>query len=151
MCLIAVLFIITLNSGCSEPLVPDTPWEKVANIEDDAVVSIPAPTQYETSTEEGVTMRLDAVTPRGATVSYVLTTIEEGTEVTTGTWYGLEKEGEEGWEPLDYVFTDTEVGWNSIAYSIAPEGVTTFEIDWEWLYGELAPVNYRLLKEIYEE
>lgn len=39
-----------------------------------------------------------------------------------------------------------EYGWNSIAYLIENERSTNFEINWEWLYGELPTGTYRLVK-----
>lgn len=37
-------------------------------------------------------------------------------------------------------------GFNAVAYSINPGGTTEKELDWEWLYGELAPGEYRISK-----
>ncbi len=39
-----------------------------------------------------------------------------------------------------------EYGWNSIAYIIAKNDSTEFEIKWEWLYGKLPTGTYRLTK-----
>lgn len=37
--------------------------------------------------------------------------------------------------------------WNSLAHFVPIDSDTEFEIDWEWLYGELEPGTYRIVKE----
>ena len=41
-----------------------------------------------------------------------------------------------------------DYGFNGIAYAITKDGVTDFKIDWEWLYGDLEPGEYRIGKEV---
>lgn len=41
-----------------------------------------------------------------------------------------------------------DYGFNDNAYPIIKEDVTDFEIDWEWLYGELEPGEYRIGKNV---
>ena len=41
-----------------------------------------------------------------------------------------------------------DYGFNAIAYQITKNESTDFKIDWEWLYGELEPREYRIGKEV---
>jgi hypothetical protein len=41
-----------------------------------------------------------------------------------------------------------DYGFNSIAYQLKRDEITDFKIDWEWLYGELEPGEYRIRKEV---
>ena len=38
-------------------------------------------------------------------------------------------------------------GFNSIGYIIQKDGTREFDIDWNWIYGELPTGTYRLIKE----
>ena len=46
------------------------------------------------------------------------------------------------------IVLEGDYGFNDIAYLIANNDVTDFKIDWEWLYGELEPGEYRIGKEV---
>ncbi len=58
--------------------------------------------------------------------------------LTDGTWKTVEElplpEGVDG------------RAWNSLAYWIPKDGSREFEINWEWIYGELPAGTYRLIK-----
>ena len=68
-------------------------------------------------------------------------------QLQTGEWFQIYQREEDEWEALptnpliDYAFA-------SVAYPIAKNDITEFEIEWEWLYGELPPGEYRLDKEV---
>ena len=68
-------------------------------------------------------------------------------QLQTGEWFQIYQRKEDEWEALatnpliDYAFA-------SVAYPIAKNDITEFEIEWEWLYGELPPGEYRLDKEV---
>ncbi len=95
----------------------------------------------------GITMSAENVTSSGITLKIKQKGGNAGGELSTGTWYELEKFEDNAWvkvstNPLiDYA-------WESVAYMIKPGDVTEFEVDWEWLYGEVSPGAYRLAKEI---
>ena len=40
------------------------------------------------------------------------------------------------------------MGWDAVAWSISMGSMTEWQVDWEWLYGSLAPGHYRIGKEI---
>lgn len=44
------------------------------------------------------------------------------------------------------IVVEGDYGFDDIAHQIVKEGVTDFEINWEWLYGELEPGEYRIGK-----
>ena len=68
-------------------------------------------------------------------------------ELQTGEWFALSHMVEDEWVPcetnplIDYAFP-------MVAYSIRKNDITEFEIEWEWLYGELSPGYYRLDKKV---
>jgi hypothetical protein len=39
-----------------------------------------------------------------------------------------------------------KVSWPFIGYDLEPSHTAEFDIDWVWLYGELDPGNYRIIK-----
>lgn len=46
------------------------------------------------------------------------------------------------------IVVEGDYGFNAIAYQIAKEDATSFEIDWKWLYGELESGEYRIGKSV---
>lgn len=95
----------------------------------------------------GITLLAENVTNSGITLKIKQKGGKDVKELSTGTWYELEKFEDNAWvkvstNPLiDYA-------WEMVAYNIKPSGVTEFEVDWEWLYGKVSPGAYRLAKEI---
>ena len=67
-------------------------------------------------------------------------------ELQTGAWYKLETTVNDEWQDVK-TNVDNAV-WNSIAYGIKKNDITEFEVNWEFLYGEIAPGYYRLSKKI---
>ena len=105
------------------------------------------PTRYETVKElEGVTMftKKGSVDKKGLTLRF-------GNKIKPEVIYGedfiLEKEIDEKWYELP-VIIDGEYGFNDIAYEITFEGGPDWDVDWQWLYGELEEGHYRIIKEI---
>ena len=68
-------------------------------------------------------------------------------ELQTGEWFQIYRQEGDGWIPvetnplIDYAFL-------MVAYSISKNDITEFEVEWEWLYGELPNGYYRLDKKI---
>ncbi len=69
-------------------------------------------------------------------------------EIQTNDWFFLEGHSEAGWHPIEKVLTDETTAWNDTLHLIRQNEETDFDIDWQWLYGELPPGYYRLTKEI---
>ncbi|MBO6299265.1 MAG: hypothetical protein J6N53_10505 [Lachnospiraceae bacterium] len=61
-----------------------------------------------------------------------------------GEGYHLEVLNGDTWEDVPTIIEDW--GFNSIGYTIPAEGEADMEINWEWLYGKLAPGTYRITK-----
>lgn len=92
----------------------------------------------------GLTLSVRDVTPSGLTL---VCTREGGNptgEIEFGDEYHLCRLEGETWEDVPTVISN--YGFNSMAYWVYEEKDTEFEIDWEWLYGELPPGTYRLVK-----
>lgn len=65
---------------------------------------------------------------------------------TYGEWYKIEKEENGKWYDVETVID--EYGFNSIGYLVNENNEVKFDMNWEWLYGELPQGNYRILKEV---
>lgn len=64
-----------------------------------------------------------------------------------GEGYTLEILQGDAWEPLPVVLE--EYGFPDILYELEPGACQFLDIEFEWLYGELPPGSYRIVKEIY--
>lgn len=69
-------------------------------------------------------------------------------ELVFGDDYFIEVQRDGKWESVPVVIKNA--GFNAIAHIIFPEDSVEQEISWEWLYGELAPGEYRIGKSILE-
>ena len=61
--------------------------------------------------------------------------------------YQLEQKRGEGWYVLPYV-VDGNVGFHSIGYEIPKGESASWTAEFAWLYGELEPGVYRIVKEM---
>jgi len=68
-------------------------------------------------------------------------------ELQYGEDFALEKEVDGSWVEVP-VALEGDYGFHEPAYLITLDDTTKKEIKWEWLYGALAPGNYRLRKEV---
>ena len=68
-------------------------------------------------------------------------------ELYFGSYLPISRKVGENWEPLEYV-TDGDVAFEDIAYIIKENEETTYEYNWEWLYGSLEPGEYQIAIEI---
>ncbi len=117
------LLIIFIFAGCSESNSAFTPTEV-----------------------ENVSISICDVTPTGATVTIKDTSKEP---YVYGEWYKIEEKKNDEWYDVRTVIDN--YGFNEIGYLTDKNGEVKFEIDWQWLYGELPKGDYRLLKEINHE
>lgn len=67
-------------------------------------------------------------------------------ELQYGSDYQLERYNGEGWEHVEALPQEGEIGWTMEAYLIAMNSEHTQNINWSWLYGELEPGRYRISK-----
>lgn len=96
----------------------------------------------------GVTLSVKDVTQEGLTI---VCTQSGGTptgELSTGTYYVLERKEADEWIPVADILEGKEVCWDEVAWIISMNDVTEWEVEWEWMYGKLTPGYYRIGKEI---
>ncbi len=91
----------------------------------------------------GLTLSVKDVTPSGMTLVCTQSGGEPTGDLQTGTDYKLIVL-KEVWEEVPTIIEN--YGWDSLAYMISANDVTEFEYNWEWLYGELPPGIYRMVK-----
>ena len=87
------------------------------------------------------------VTPKGLTIACH----QMGgvfTELSTGTYYVIQRLENEGFVDVEYLPQENDIAWTSEAWIIHRDATTTWDVDWEWLYGELPVGEYRIGKEI---
>lgn len=97
----------------------------------------------------GITLTAENVTPTGLTIRCTQSGGAPSGELQTGDWYELQQQSGSGWLRLDYKDLETdEVGWDSVAYLIPMDSSPSWEVDWQWLYGQLSPGQYRIAKEV---
>ena len=96
----------------------------------------------------GIALTVENVTPTSATIKCTQSGGEPTGELHTGSWYILENWTQEnGWKEMPYVI-DGEIGWTQEAWMIPMEDTCEWEVNWEWLYGELPVGKYRIGKQI---
>lgn len=95
----------------------------------------------------GLTLMATDVTNKGMTLEFHQFGGEAKGELDTGEWFKIERIEENEWKELD-TNPLIDYAWNSVAYTIKKNDITTRKTDWEWLYGTLSPGFYRLSKEV---
>lgn len=70
-------------------------------------------------------------------------------ELMFGEDFVIEKLNGGKWEELPVV-VEGKYAFNAVGYAIEVESETKKELDWEWLYGELLPGEYRIKKEVHD-
>jgi len=93
----------------------------------------------------GLTLLAKDVTPSGLTLVCTQSGGEPSGDIMTGEDYYLTVWKKGHWRMVMPVIEN--YGWNSLAHWIPKDNDTEFKIDWKWLYGELEPGTYRLVKE----
>jgi len=93
----------------------------------------------------GLTLSAKDVTPSGLTLVCTQSGGEPSGDIMTGEDYYLTVWKKGHWRMVMPVIEN--YGWNSLAHWITKDNDTEFKIDWKWLYGELEPGTYRLVKE----
>lgn len=96
--------------------------------------------------EWGIELQVTNTSSEGLTMECTQSGGNPSGELQTGSYYVVEKKTEGGWEPVPYLLDN--VGWTSEAWIIPKNDTVTWEVDWEWLYGELPTGDYRIGKEI---
>ena len=95
----------------------------------------------------GLTVTLKDVTAKGLTMVFTQKDVEYEGELETGDYFKVEvKDSEGNWAEVEQKITEGTGGWHQLAYLIKKNDATEFDIDWEWIYGELSPGEYRIVK-----
>ena len=96
----------------------------------------------------GVVLEVDNVTAKGLTIVCNHSGGEGVAELDTGSFYVIQKYEKAGWIDVEYLPHEYDIAWTSEAWIIQKEGTTQWDVNWEWLYGELSAGKYRIGKEI---
>jgi len=102
------------------------------NTLDDSLEGVVLEVKENTVTNTGLTIILKNVTPN---------------EYTYGNSFWVEEKVESGWCKVPYV-TEGNFVFNAIGHILGENSVREQEIGWKWLYGELSPGHYRIVKDI---
>lgn len=94
----------------------------------------------------GLSLYADNVTKTGMTIRFEQFGGNPTGELQTGAWYKLETTVNNEWHEVKTKVYNT--AWTAVAYGINKNDITEFEMNWEFLYGELPPGYYRLSKEV---
>jgi len=110
--------------------------------------AIDIPNFDESSKNWGVALTAETVTPTGLTVACHHTGGEDVYELHTGSYYVLQKREAGNWVDVECLPQEYEVAWTAEAWIIQKENTTSWDVNWQWLYGELPAGEYRIGKEI---
>ncbi len=151
-----LLFVLLLIPACSYDQATDSEAEEESEIEiqdqsadeqtgDEMVESL-----YEMLGEEtGITMIIpeDTLYDGGTTITV---TNDSSYTCTFGTYYCLETEIDGIWYSVPFEGDEEEIGWDDLGYEVGPRGEQfSLVVDWEWLYGDLEPGRYRMVKDLF--
>lgn len=96
----------------------------------------------------GITLEAENFTSTGVTIKCTQSGGKPTGKLQTGSWYIVENWTQEsGWKEVDYIIEDN-IGWTEEAWLIPENSTSEWEVNWEWLYGELPAGQYRIGKEI---
>ena len=96
----------------------------------------------------GVTLTMDHITPTSATLICTQEGGDPTGELQTGSWYMIENWTQEnGWMEVERVFQG-DLAWTMEAWAIPQNKKSEWNVNWEFLYGELPPGKYRIAKEV---
>ena len=98
----------------------------------------------------GLNLSVENVTSTGLTLVVTQSGGEPTGELQTGEAYRLITLVDGTWKTVEELPLPEGVdgrAWNSIAYLLPKEETREFEINWNWIFGELPSGTYRLIKE----
>ena len=98
--------------------------------------------------EWGITLETQNVTSKGLTIVCHQLGGENISELTTGSYYVIQRLEDVGFVDVKYLPQEYDIAWTTEAWIIHNDATTTWEVNWEWLYGELPVGEYRIGKEI---
>ena len=137
---------VRLNASGIEEEAPDAP-DDVEEIVDEPIGEPDGGEDDAQKDELGVSLSAEEVTPTG--LKLVCMQVGDGPtgELQTGSWFALQQKDEQG-EWVDVPALLEDVAFTDEAYMIYTNGATEWEVNWEYLYGELPAGEYRIAKKI---
>lgn len=96
----------------------------------------------------GIKLTTTKITPTGLTLVFNQLGGNPTGDLQTGSMYWLEVQIDNQWISVETLPSEYDVAWTAEAYIIRMNDITEWEVNWEWLYGELPYGNYRIGKEI---
>lgn len=99
----------------------------------------------------GITLSVKNISSTGLTLIVNQSGGALSGDLLTGELYRLAVLSGDNWilvEELPLLEEAATRGWNSIAHVITADESREFDINWEWIFGELPAGTYRLMKEI---
>lgn len=103
--------------------------------------NVPMPNKW------GITLELQDITPVSLTMVCTQSGGEGIVELQTGRPYVIQKWKNGEWVDLDYIPPEYNIAWPMDAWPVEEGSTNTWEVNWEWLYGELRPGEYRIARE----
>lgn len=138
------------NEGEINVPAPNAKYAKINDYEGEyVVVSLPSEwVRYDKREYWGLELTTTNVSSVGLTLLFNQSGGDPKGDLQTGSYYWLEKHVENEWVPVEILSSAQDVGWTAEAYIINMNDITEWEVNWEWLYGELPIGNYRIGKEV---
>ena len=96
----------------------------------------------------GIQLTTTKITPYGLVLVCIQSEGNPSGDLQTGSLYWLEVLIDNKWIPVEMLPSANDIGWTAEAYIINMNDITEWEVNWEWLYGELPIGRYRIGKEI---
>lgn len=93
---------------------------------------------------DGVSMTIKDGTLTKKEATIIITDMSSRNNI-YGEEYRIDKLVNGEWQELEIIF-EGNYGWTSIGYSVGGDNRLELEVNWEWLYGELEPGDYRIVK-----
>ena len=100
------------------------------------------------SKEWGITLKATDVTPTGLTIECTQSGGKKVHELSTGSYFVIQRLNGGVWEDVEYLPHEDEIGWTSEAWIIQKEATTSWKAEWDMAYGELPAGEYRIGKKI---
>ena len=96
----------------------------------------------------GVLLQAENAASTGVTLVCSHTGGENVAELSTGSFFILQRENNGAWMDVEYAPQAGDVAWTMEGWLIPPESTVSWDVNWEWLYGELPAGHYRIGKEV---
>ena len=101
----------------------------------------------------GVEMYVTDVTPKGLNLiftqeDFISTIDNDNWEYSMSSNFVLEKLEYKNWYSVKTKYKGEEIPWSSDIQIIEMNNPEGYYINWEWVYGELKPGTYRIVKEL---